>query len=153
MTPQPTEPTLETLGPDALFTVGVLRAWVAPLMQPGKANPDWRDICRMIHLCSEGIRAFDRMMALLTNHARRPIEVRCCDCPQVGIDERHMLRLIGALQIGDRVEALEVLVGWMPTQIAQIALLYAAGFADSVAEAGLRLPPPIMRPAIGVTLH
>jgi hypothetical protein len=153
MMPPQTETSLETLGPDALFTVGVLRAWVAPLMQPDKQNPDWRDICRMIHLGTEGIRAFDRMMALLTNHARRPIEVRCCDCPQLGIDECHMLRLVGALQVGDRVEGLQVLAGWMPTQIAQIALIYAAGFADSVADAGLRLPPPVMRPAIGITLH
>lgn len=153
MQPSQIEPTLTALGPDALFTVGVLRAWVAPVMQPGHPHPDWREICRMIHLDTEGMRGFDRMMGLLTAHAQRLVEVRCCDCPSIGVDERAMLRLVGALQAGDRLSALEVLTGWMPTPIARMALGHALVFARAVAGAGLRLPPPVVRPALGVTLH
>lgn len=156
--PAPGERALLDLGPEELFVVAALRAWVAPVMRPGTPHPDWREMFRLAGVASAGAVGFDLLMSVVGGSAQRVIEVRCCRCPSLGADEVLMLRLVGALQNGDTLTALDVVSDWVPQGSVAPALRGAQRFAAMMSAAGHRLPPQAMplaaiqRPE-GVVLH
>jgi len=139
------------LGPDELFVVGALRAWVAPLMRPGSQHPDWRSLFGIAGVAAPGAAGFDLMLTVIAGSAQRLLEVRCCRCPTLGADEAAMLHLVSALQIGDVPGALDVLSDWLPPDSVPAALRAARHFAAAMAAGGLRvsLQPHDGRPAAG----
>jgi hypothetical protein len=100
--PAPGERAILDLGPEELFVVAALRAWVAPVMRPGAPHPDWREMFRLAEVASAGAVGFDLLMSVVGSAAQRIIEVRCCRCPSLGADEVAMLRLVAALQNATR---------------------------------------------------
>lgn len=120
-----------------LLVVAALRAWVAPLTRPGQPHPDWREIFRLAGTEAAAGIGFDALMSVISTHARRLIDVHCCNCPALGEDEAAMLRLVGALQAGQAPAALEVLAGWLPGEAVRPACHAARRFALGLAEAGL----------------
>jgi len=131
----------------ALLVVGALRAWVAPLVNPGHVHPDWREILSLAGVPGEAAVGFQRMMEVVAGHARRLIEVRCCQCPALGADEVHMLTLVAALQGGDAFTPVRILTDWLPPGMVTPALAGAQRFAAVLAAEGLRLPAAA-RPAL-----
>lgn len=138
-----------SLDAEALFLVGVLRAWTAA-QRPHRsdATPDWRDIIALAGLPAEAAREFSGFMAIVLHGMRRPLDIRCCPCPQVGRDEEALLRIIGALQRGDRLTALDDLADWLQPE-GVVPALRGAGRLAAVLEAhevdlaaGAGLPPP-----------
>ncbi|WP_431284743.1 hypothetical protein ACQW02_08015 [Humitalea sp. 24SJ18S-53] len=123
-----------------LFVVGALRAWVAPLVRPKGLYPEWRDIFRMAQVAPPGAVGFELLMSVVSSHAQRSIEVRCCHCPALAGDEAAMLRLVAGLQAGDSFSALDVLSDWLPVAMVAPGFRGAQRFAALTAEAGLRLP-------------
>lgn len=55
----------------ALCVVATLRAWVAPTMRPGEANPDRRELFRMAGAGVPAIIAFDGLMSAIGAQAKR----------------------------------------------------------------------------------
>jgi hypothetical protein len=131
--------TMLELGPEELFVVGALRAWVAPHMRPGEPHPDWRELFRLSGVGAPGLLGFEMLMSVLGAQAQRLLEVGCCGCPALGGDEDAMLRLVRALQAGELLGALEVLSDWLPREAVGPALRGAQRFAAEVAQAGLML--------------
>ncbi len=146
------------LGPEELFVVAALRAWVSPRMRPGTPHPDWQEMFRLAGVAADGALGFDLLMSVVGEAARRLIEVRCCPCPSLGADEGAMLRLVAALQDDDTLSALDVLSDWVAPGSVAPALRGARRFTAMMLAAGHRLPaqaPPIRaleRPA-GALLH
>lgn len=157
--PAATERAMLDLGPEELFVVAALRAWVAPHMRPDGVHPDWRNLFRLAAVAAPGAAGFDQMMSVVGSSAQRVLEVRCCRCPTLGADEDAMLRLIAALQTGDTFGALDVLSDWLPSGAITPALRGAQCFAALTAAAGLRLPVPVAAHVTqtisskGTTLH
>jgi len=154
----PGERAILGLGPEELFVVAALRAWVAPVMRPGTPHPDWREMFRLAGVASAGAVGFELMMSVVGSAAQRIIEVRCCRCPSLGADEVAMLRLVAALQNDDTLSALDVISDWVPSGSVAPALRGAQRFAATMAAAGHRLPPQaipmaaMQRPE-GASLH
>jgi hypothetical protein len=125
-----------------LFVVGALRAWVAPLMRPGRPHPDWREIFQLAGVPPLASDSFDSMMSVLSHSAARLIDVRCCRCPSISRDEIGMLLLVGGLQDGDLLAAVEVLHDWLHPGVVPVMYPPAQRFAAMAGAAGLRLPKP-----------
>ncbi|HEY4250756.1 MAG TPA: hypothetical protein VGM87_06135 [Roseomonas sp.] len=138
--PAPGERGAYDLGSGELFVVAALRAWVAPIRDPDGTHPDWQALFRMAGVAGEAAHAFDRLMGIVARSAIRLLDVRCCRCPGVGADEEAMLRIIGALQAGEALSAIEDLIDWLPQDALTPALQGAQRFATLTAAAGLRLP-------------
>ncbi len=156
--PAPGERATLDLGPEELFVVAALRAWVAPIMRPGTPHPDWREMFRLAGVAAAGVVGFDLVMSVVGSAAQRIIEVRCCRCPSLGADEVAMLRLVAALQNGDTLSALDILSDWVPPGSVAPALRGAQRFAAMMSAAGHRLPPQAMpmaamRRPVGAMLH
>lgn len=124
------------------FVVAALRCWVAPVMHPQGSHPDWRNVFRISGVAATGSGGFDLMMSIIAHSARRSLEVSCCRCPSLGVDEIAMLQLVGSLHGGDTSGALSVLSDWLPPGAVIPALQAAQRFAAATAAAGLRLPAP-----------
>ena len=120
-----------SLEAEALFVVGVSRAWTAAL-QP--ETPDWRQIFTLASLPAEAAAAYGSFMALVTQSRRRPLDIRGCSCPEVGRDEEALLRLIGAVQAGDLLAALDELDDWLRPGN-RTPVLRAAGAVAALFEA------------------
>ena len=120
-----------SLEAEALFVVGVSRAWTAAL-EPDA--PDWRQIFTLASLPPEATAAYGSFMALVVQARRRPLDIRGCSCPEVGRDEEALLRLIGAVQAGDLLAALDELDDWLwPGN--RTPVLRAAGTVAALFEA------------------
>ncbi|RYJ01917.1 MAG: hypothetical protein EON47_09190 [Acetobacteraceae bacterium] len=105
-----------SLEAEALFVIGVSRAWTAALRPDPAARdetPDWRQIFALASLPAEAATAYGSFMTLVMQSRRRPLDIRGCSCPQVGRDEEALLRIIGALQAGDLLAALDELDDWV----------------------------------------
>ena len=63
------------------------------------------------------------------------------------------LALVTALQAGDAVTALRILVDWLPSNAASATLSHARGFAARRTEAGINVPIAKPTRARGATLH
>jgi len=138
--PAPLERAALDLCAGELFVLGAFRAWVAPRMRPDGQHPDWRELFRLAGAPMAAAVGFDAMLTVVSSHAHRLIEVRCCACPAVGKDEEGLLRLAAGLQRGESLPALDVLSDWLPAGLVAPALRGAQRFATLIAASGLRLP-------------
>lgn len=138
--PAPQERAALDLSAEELFVLGAFRAWVAPRMRPGGQHPDWRELFRLAGAPMAATMGFDAMLTVVSAHAQRLIEVRCCACPAVGKDEEGLLRSIAGLQAGESLPALDVLSDWLPPGLVAPALRGAQRFATLIAASGLHLP-------------
>ncbi|MDN3567095.1 hypothetical protein ACFQY5_07865 [Paeniroseomonas aquatica] len=132
-----------TLEAEPLFVVGVLRAWVAAL-QPDPGAPEWRQIVALAGLPAAAATAFGSFMTLVRQSLRRSLDVRCCPCPRLGRDEEALLRLLGAMQCGDRLAALDELDAWLQPGNLTPALRSAEALAAMLARHDVRLARPGM---------
>lgn len=142
-----------SLDAEALFVVGLLRAWTMARRSRGaaEATPDWRHIIALASLPTVACQEFGGFMAIVMHAMRRPLDIRCCPCPQVGRDEEAMLRIIGALQRGDRLGAMDDLADWLSPDGVVPALRLAERLAailqaNEICLAEGAVPPP-PRPA------
>ena len=144
-----------SLEAEALFVVGVCRAWTAALQPadpetpdwetpnsetPDSESPDWRHIFTLASLPPEAAAAYASFMTLVMQSRRRPLDIRGCSCPEVGRDEEALLRLIGAVQAGDLLAALDELDDWLRPGN-RTPVLRAAGTVAALFEAhDIQLP-------------
>jgi len=129
---------VDSLDPASLVIIAALRAWVAPHRAPDLPAPDWRAAFRLLGASSVMVDRFDALMWRVRHGMRRPLDIRCCACPRVGADEEVLLQLIGALQRGDRLAALDGLTDCLG-EAAPPALGTASALAAVLGEAGLRI--------------
>ncbi|MDO9714750.1 hypothetical protein, partial [Paracraurococcus lichenis] len=100
----------------------------------------------------------DAFLRAVHRGMRRPLDIRCCPCPQLGRDEGLLLTLLGALQEGDTLSALEVLADWLEQPAVMPALTLATRLAAAAGECDLcihwsALPPPQAGPCHGSPGH
>lgn len=140
-------PTL-ALSAEALFLVGALRAWTAARRPGEDQGAGWRQIFALAEMPAEAGLAFDRFLAAVVRGLRRPLDIRCRPCPQVGADEEALLRILGALQAGDRLGAIDDLAGWLVPEAVIPALGAGQHLAGLLARHDVPLPwSPLPAPA------
>ncbi|TDH60821.1 hypothetical protein E2C06_20200 [Dankookia rubra] len=125
------------LEPEALFCIAVLRTWVAERRPAGAASLDWREVCRQGELPENAVQAFDAFFSAVHHAMQRPLDIRCCQCPQLGVDEDDLLVLLHALQQGDVLSALVVLTDWLVKPAVMPTLQLATGLAAAARSCGL----------------
>jgi len=129
-----------SLDASELLVIAALRAWVAPVVRPGEAHPDWHEIFALARLPPTTMLAFHTLMGILGTQSRRLIAVPCCGCPGVGKDETAAIRLVAALQRQDLLPALDILGDWLAPEAVGPALRAARRLAIGMVTAGLVLP-------------
>jgi len=130
---------LPTLALDAaaLVIVGALRAWVAPVLHPGRDHPAWQDVFSLARLPASAAAAFDRALRLIAARAIRSIDVRCPSCPAVSADERLLVAVVSALQRDLTVLGHRVLCDWLREGDAAEAVSALSHLAAALRGAGL----------------
>ncbi|MDO9712506.1 hypothetical protein [Paracraurococcus lichenis] len=130
---------VQDLEPEALFCIAVIRTWVAARRPDGMPSLDWREVCRRGELSEDTVQAFDAFLHTVHRAMRRPLDIRCCTCPQVGRDEDLLLALIAALQRDDALSALDVLASWLEQPAIMPALPLAMRLAATARTCGICL--------------
>lgn len=141
----------EALDPGSLLVLAALRAWVSQQRAPGQPAPEWRALFRIGEVSATAAACFDTLMGHVRHGMRRALDIRCFACPRVGADEEAMLRIIAALQEGDRLSALDELADWLGPEAAMRTLPAADAFAGAIKEEGLAILalPPRAGPGVG----
>ena len=145
--PDPEARPTTALVAEELFLLGVLRAWKAAQQPDADHGPSWRRIFVLAELPPEPGAAFDRFMTAVARTMRRPLDIRCRPCPQVGTDEEAMLRIVGALQVGDRLGAIDDLAGWLVPEGIIPALGAAQHLAAQLSHHGVVLSRTTLPPS------
>ncbi len=130
--------------PEILLAV-TLRLFALPWREPGDDHPDWREGLRIGNLPFWTATMFESFLQIVVLATRRPLDVRCTDCPQLGYDEGRLLQIVSLLQHHRNDEAEAVLESWLPAAACRVALTPAEGLARGLRQAGLVIP---LRPAI-----
>lgn len=131
---------IDTLRTAELLAVATLRLWVAAHIDPEGGVPDWRDGLAAASLEAEPSLAFDDLLRLVAQEARRVLDVRCPRCQRLGSDEGRFLELVSLLQRGRPDQAMAILLDWLPPAVARFALLPAMVFAQALGDHGLVVP-------------
>lgn len=131
---------LAELGTAELLVVASLRLWALPFKDPEGDYPDWRAGFAAAGIEDEGAPAFDIMFRIVLRSTKRPLDVRCPCCAELGRDEAWLLQLASLLQRERLEEAALVLAEWLPESALAMALLPAKGFADALSAGSLRIP-------------
>ncbi|MEM7443543.1 MAG: hypothetical protein AAF414_09475 [Pseudomonadota bacterium] len=124
---------------ESTIVVG-LRLWVTALKKNDSAHAALH-----AHFHEWGVvQATNSLNAVLNHTARcatRVFDIRCPKCPGLSADEARILNAVAAMQRGNRIEAIETLMSWLPPQVAQITIVPVEGLARVFQEAGAELPP------------
>lgn len=131
--------TLDSLRLAERFVVWAIREW-RRRWSDGEARPE--TLRRGFHHADigDGLTPFCDFMEALVAATRRPLDVRCMNCPYVSPDEDLALDAVAAAQ-RDRDEiAYALLLDALPPAAARIAIGHLAAFAHKMAESGLVLP-------------
>jgi hypothetical protein len=131
---------LAELGTAELLVVASLRLWALPFKYPRESHPDWRAGFCAAGIEDEGAPAFDILFRIVLQSAKRPLDVRCPCCAQLGKDEAWLLQLASLLQRERLEEAAGVLAEWLPPAALRMAMLPAKSFADALSAGRLRIP-------------
>jgi hypothetical protein len=82
---------------------------------------------------------FEAFFHLVAVGARRSLDIRCMKCPCLGEDEARLLQAVSLLQHRRPAAASAILADWLAPAPARLALEPLAGFAYSLADAGLTI--------------
>lgn len=137
--PDPDGRPTTSLEPEALFVLGALRSWIAAHRPGGAAPIDWRQVFALAELPWPVASAFGSLMSVIRHGMRRPLDFRCCPCPQLGRDEEAVFRIIAALQQGDRLGAVEEFADWLYPESVIPALDAASALALQFGANGVTL--------------
>jgi hypothetical protein len=130
-------PDLQT--PEQLLTVA-LRLFAAEWSRvPTEHN--WREGFASAGLARFGLPAFERLFRTVASAPRRPLDVRCMHCAELGADEGLFLQLIAHLQRRRFGEARDILAAWIPPASIRIAMPAARELALAMTDRGLFVPP------------
>lgn len=130
---------LENLRCAERFVVWALREWRLG-WGDGQSRPP-RLQCGFHHAeLGDGLTPFCDFMAALVAGTRRPLDVRCMNCPYVSPDEEFALDAVAAAQRDRDEVACGLLMDLLPKAAARIATVHLAVFAHKMAERGLVLP-------------
>lgn len=121
--------------------VATLRLFALPWQEPGGEHPDWRTGLRAGALPFWTATMFGSFFRVVVAATRRPLDVRCLHCLQLGYDEGRLLQVVSLLQHRRREEAQAVLESWLPPTACRFALPSAEGLARGLAQAALIIPP------------
>lgn len=142
------EAPLAELGTAELLVVASIRLWALPVKYPEESHPDWRAGFCAAGIEDEGAPAFDILFQIVLRSAKRPLDVRCPCCAQLGKDEAWLLQLASLLQ-RERLEGAAAILGeWLPPATLPMALLPAKCFADALSAGRLRIPLRHARAAV-----
>ncbi len=142
-------PPLPVYGPDTLLAeLGTaeillavsLRLFALPWQEPGRDHPDWRKGLAVGRLPPWTANAFEALFGVVIAATRRPLDVRCLDCPRLGYDEARLLQIVSLLQHRRIAEAEAVLETWLPDAARRFALSPAAALARALRQADLVVP-------------
>lgn len=134
------------LAAEELFLVGVLRAWTAAQRTGGESEPTWCAIFALAELPADTGAAFGHFMSAVARTMRRPLDIRCRPCPQVGADEEAMLRIVSSVQAKDRLSAIDDLAGWVVPEGITRALRAAQRFGTLLSRHEIVLSPSTLAP-------
>lgn len=124
---------------ETLLTV-TLRLFALSLREPGGDHPDWREGLREGTLPFWTATLFESFFSLVVAATRRPLDVRCMNCPHLGYDEGRLLQIVSLLQHKRDDDAEAVLESWLPPSACRIAMSPAEGLARGLAQAELVIP-------------
>lgn len=134
---QPVEPGALT-AQEAVIVTGI-RIWVRALKQGGSPHAVLR-----AHFDEWGVAEATSSLNAVMNHtgrcATRAFDVRCPKCPGVSADEARVLSATAAMQRGDRVAAMGLLLAWLPSPVVQLTIAALEGLARVFTEARAELP-------------
>lgn len=134
---QPVEPGALT-AQEAVIVTGI-RVWVHALKRGGSPHAVLR-----AHFQEWGAADATSSLNAVMNHtgrcATRAFDVRCPKCPGVSADEARVLSATAAMQRGDRVAAMGLLLAWLPAPVVQLTIAALEGLARAFTEAGAELP-------------
>jgi hypothetical protein len=130
---------LEDLRCAERFVVWALREWRLR-WSDGESRPHALR-CGFHHAeIGDGVTPFCDFMEALVAGTRRPLDVRCMNCPYVSPDEEIVLDAVAAAQRDRDEVACALLMDPLPHAAARIASAHLAAFAHKMAESGLVLP-------------
>lgn len=124
---------------ETLLTV-TLRLFALPWREPGQIHPDWREGLRAGDLPAHTAQAFEGLLQVVIVATRRPLDVRCLSCPQLGYDEGRLLQIVSLLQHRRGADAEAVLESWLPAAACRFAMPPAVDLAQALRQAGLVIP-------------
>jgi len=131
--------TLDSLRLAERFVVWAVREW---RLRWGDSEERPETLRRGFHHADigDGLTPFCDFMAALVAGTRRPLDVRCMNCPYVSPDEEIALDAVAAVQRDRDEVAQALLMDPLPRAAARIAAAHLAAFAHKMAESGLVLP-------------
>jgi len=125
-----------------LLGVTTLRLWVAPHRDPYGDHPFWKSGLNAAGIAPYGVNGFDTLFWITLAAGRRPLDVRCLNCPHLGLDEAWLLQLVNHSQFGLAHEAMAILGSWMIGPAVRAAIIHLNLFARALSEAGLIVELP-----------
>jgi len=125
-----------------LLAVTTLRLWVAPHREPYKDHPFWKSGLQAAGLASYGINGFDTLFWIALAAGWRQLDIRCLNCPHLGLDEAWLLQLVNHSQFGLYREAMNILNTWMIGPAARAGIIHLNLFARALSDAGLIVELP-----------
>lgn len=124
---------------ETLLTI-TLRLFALPWREPLGQHPDWREGLQTGNLPPWTPLAFEAFLRVVAAASRRPLDVRCPQCPNLGYDEGRLLQITSLFQHRRYEEAAAVLESWLPPAACRLAVSPATGLAKALQQAGLVIP-------------
>ena len=137
----PNSPVLE-LDTAKLLAVTTMRLWVAPHREPYEDHPFWKSGLHAAGIAPYGVNGFDTLFWITLAAGRRELDVRCLNCPHLGLDEAWLLQLVNHSQFGLYQEAMHILGSWMIGPAVRAGIIHLNLFARALSDAGLIVELP-----------
>jgi hypothetical protein len=138
---RPNSPVLH-LGTAEMLAVTSVRLWVAPHREPYEDHPYWKFGMQAAHLKPGGVHAFDTLFWIVLAAAKRDLDIRCLNCPNLGLDEAWMLQMVNHSQFGLYQQGMNILDMWMIRPAVRAAIIHLNLFAHAMSDAGLIVELP-----------
>ena len=116
------------------------RTWVLGFQ--ARADVTWRIYNGFdLHHVAIALPTLDALMSNFAANARRPMDYRCLQCPELSPDELGLLNVCAACQAGKPRLAHAILTEVLLPAAAPISVRYAQDLADAFADAALLIRP------------
>jgi len=137
--PLPSAFEVSDLGPDEKLVLVAMRLWVRQAMQNQCGGPVlYRHLAE--HGVAEAAPGLHGMLYNLGTAARRPIDMRCPNCPGLSPDEARLLHGLASAQAARDDAVLDVMQELMAPAAARLTVEPARGAARALIAAGVALP-------------